>query len=124
MSDRAPHWEIARTPSGWTTRLVANGRTILSSGAQCYSRRAGAVRAADIADPEQRMARVDKDERTPPPAPLVAEPPYYLGHVFNGDDFWHDRDYHWRFCYGDECTRGEPPSGAEIKVRGGSVVQS
>lgn len=60
------HYELAQTDSGWTTRLVKNGRTILSSGSQCYSRRAGAERAADIADPERRFERVVVDERTKP----------------------------------------------------------
>jgi uncharacterized protein YegP (UPF0339 family) len=62
--NRQPHFELAHTDAGWTTRLVANGRTILSSGAQCYARRAGAVRAADVADPERRFARVVVDERS------------------------------------------------------------
>lgn len=63
QNSRQPHFELAHTDAGWTTRLKKNGRTILSSGKQCYARRAGAERAADIADPERRFARVVVDER-------------------------------------------------------------
>lgn len=63
MTARAPHFELAQGKKGWTCRLIKNGRTILSSGSQVYARRAGAVRAADIADPERRWVRVVVDER-------------------------------------------------------------
>lgn len=72
----------------------------------------------------------DIDERYTP-QPVVLEPPFYLGEIteFVGEGrakrvgrvpFWHDRDYHWRHCYGDECTEGTPPAGTSVRGRTGS----
>jgi len=39
-------WEIVRRRGGWHLRFVGrNGRVIVSSGAQLYTRKAGAMRA-------------------------------------------------------------------------------
>ena len=63
----------------------------------------------------------DVDERTPKgePVELVAEEPFYR---YADDLMLHDRDYHWRFCYGDECTVVTPQPGDKIKVRLGTIT--
>lgn len=144
-------FEIVRTNAKqpWHARLVAaNGRILFTS--ENYARRRSALavvgaafRAAGVqmnnpptpdvakdryigaplfADCAVAFEIREVDERTPPAAPLVAEAPFYLGRSFTGNEFWHDRDYHWRFCYGDECTEGAPEFGTEIKVRVGIAI--
>ena len=42
-------FEVARTDTGWTARIRANGRVIMSSTSQVYARREDAVRAVELA---------------------------------------------------------------------------
>ena len=122
----APRFEAVRTAAGWHGRLVAaNGRTVWTT--EVYTRRRAAVAAINVLlaavethlrDPVEVR---DIDERPPPPAPLTAEPPYYLGRNFMGDNFWHDHDYHWRNCYESDCSEETPPVGARVLVRFGAI---
>lgn len=57
------HFEVVRSDAGFTVRLIANGRNILSSTRQGYTHRADAYRACDIADPAQQFERRFVDER-------------------------------------------------------------
>lgn len=135
----APRFEIVQTDAGWHSRsIAANGQVVLTS--EVYTRRAAARNAIRITaqlfsitpvffDEEDGVMYVhaagmraevrDVDERRPKPAPLVAEPPYYL----TVDERWHDSDYHYRNCYAStDCTEGTPPDEAEVAVRFGRVT--
>lgn len=147
------HFEVVRTDAAqpWHARMVINGR--ITWRVENLTRQIGAERAIESLLREVaggtwglmwNVEGVEKtaiddvgnvhdlnvkyvDERPEPPAPLAAAPPYYVKEVHlivGAEDFWHDRDYHYRNCYGDECTEGTPSKGAEIHVRGGSVVAS
>lgn len=67
------------------------------------------------------------DERPePPPEPVIDWPVYHrqitpLRRDAALEDYWHDRDLHWRNCFDDECDEAVPPVGAEVRVRFGVV---
>lgn len=121
---RETHWQIVCTDAAqpWHARLVSNYRTIMTS--EKYARRASALRAIELAAPEWLASKtpLEVDERTPPPTPPTIEPPFYVTTDMRGGSFWHDRDYHYRNCYGDECTEGAPPAGTLIAGRFGKVA--
>jgi hypothetical protein len=92
----------------------------------------------DVFDSTRGVEVREVDERYVPP-PVVLEPPFYhktihpivgLGtrgaHRGPAEDFWHDREYHWRNCdgttdRGGDCTEAIPPKGAEVRSRTGSA---
>lgn len=129
----APRFEIVQTDAGWHSRsIAANGQTILTS--EVYTRREPARNAIRITaqlfsvtpvffDEKDgalyvnaagmRVELRDVDERTPKREPWPVEPPFYVR-----GDFWHDRDYHWRHCFGDdECDESVPPIGTPVRGR-------
>lgn len=129
------HFQIVRTAAGFHSRFVAsNGKIMFTT--EPYLRRRAAVAAIEricaapvltspFADhPEVMWAGSvqptevrDVDERPEPPVPATIEPPYFVGRHSGG--FWHDSDYHSRNCYGDDCTQGTPPAGADVRGRTG-----
>lgn len=126
---RGPRFEIVRTDAGHHARLRAgNGEVVWVT--EVYTRRAPAQNAVGV------LARVfrsptdyapagvevrDVDERTPPPPSPVIVPPFYVCDLVDGGMFWHDRAWHWRDCYGDNCTEGTPPPGTQVRGRTGLV---
>lgn len=147
----SPRFEVVHTKAGFHARFItANGRT--QWWTESYLRRRNAVAAIEricaapvltspFADhPEVMWAGSvqptevrDVDERPEPPAPPTIEPPYWLGQAAviagRGRDapdalvpFWHDNEYHYRQCYGDECRQGTPSAGTSVRGRLGSVT--
>ena len=54
MSPRTPRFELARTDHGWTARFVAsNGKVIMSTGSQAYSKRSAAINAIECVSGQQ-----------------------------------------------------------------------
>ena len=147
----SPRFEVVHTKAGFHARFItANGRT--QWWTESYNRRRNAVAAIELicgapvltspfADhPEVMWAGIsqptevrDIDERPEPPAPPTIEPPYWLGHrtEITGEGraatatrvpFWHDHQWHYRQCYGDdECRQGTPPNGTNVRGRLGTV---
>lgn len=137
-------FEIVRTNAGHHARFIAdNGKTVWTT--EVYKRRTGAVNAiASIGDaPRYSNGRDadlievrDVDDRYVPP-PVELEPPFFhttTNRILNigtrqarygpTEDFWHDREYHYRNCdgttdQGGNCTEAVPPAGAEVQGRMG-----
>lgn len=141
-------FEIVRTDAGHHARIVAtNGSIIMSS--EVYTRRRGALGAVAVAmeaagcfanrpptpdsipgrylavplfsDADVSFEVRDVDERTAPPAPPAIEWPVFHTQV-SGQDYWHDRDTHWRHCYHSDCDEAIPPVGASVRCRLGDIV--
>lgn len=125
-------YEIVRTSRGYYARFIAgNGRELWATGT--YPRRRTAVNAvAVIGDaPSYSNGRDadlievrDVDHRPPPPKPVTPEFPIYHTVTYLGGTkaYWHDREMHYRNCYGDDCTEATPPAGVTVQCRGAQWV--